>query len=158
MIYWLTDLSGLYRSFGGLSCGVSSFKIHWLTDLSGLYRSFGGLSPGVSSLMIRWLTDLTGLYRSFGGLSLLEVLIGIIWFIDWLISLAYIEHLEAFPLVKAFLRHLFKTFKLLDDLQRPNACLVFTEPSNFPFPVKEKLLRRGVVHCGTMLCFIFYIK
>jgi hypothetical protein len=51
------------------------------------------------------------------------------------------EHGEAFPLVKAFLGHLFKTFQLLEDLQRPNACLVFTEPSNFPFPVKEKLLR-----------------
>jgi hypothetical protein len=49
---------------------------------------------------------------------------------------------EAFPLVKAFLSHLFKTFKLLEDLQRPNACLVFTEPPNFPFSVKEKLLRQ----------------
>jgi hypothetical protein len=52
-----------------------------------------------------------------------------------------VEHGEAFPLVKAFLGHLFKTFQLLEDLQRPNSCLVFTEPSNFPFPVKEKLLR-----------------
>jgi hypothetical protein len=50
-------------------------------------------------------------------------------------------HRNAFSLGKAFLGHLFKTFQLLEDLQRPNACLVFTEPSNFPFPVKEKLLR-----------------
>ncbi len=61
---------------------------------------------------------------------------------NFLLSISHpVEHGEAFPLVKAFLGHLFKTFQLLEDLQRPNACLVFTEPSNFPFPVKEKLLR-----------------
>merc|ERR1719219_1203759 len=30
---------------------------------------------------------------------------------------------------------------MLDELQRPNSCLVFTEPPNFPLSVKELLLR-----------------
>ena len=37
-----------------------------------------------------------------------------------------------------------KNFELslkIDELQRPNACLVFTEPSNLPLAVKEHLLR-----------------
>lgn len=30
---------------------------------------------------------------------------------------------------------------MIDELQRPNSCLVFTEPPNFPLSVKELLLR-----------------
>jgi hypothetical protein len=57
-------------------------------------------------------------------------------------------HRNAFPLVKAFLCHLFKTFQLLDDLQRPNACLVFTEPSNLPFPCQREAVKVPYIFRG----------
>jgi len=61
--------------------------------------------------------------------------------LDLLSPLIALEHKEAFPVVRAFLSHIFTQFKMIDELQRPNACLVFTEPSNLPLAVKEKLLR-----------------
>ena len=44
-------------------------------------------------------------------------------------------------MVQAFLQHLFTHFKMIDELQRPNSCLVLTEPSNLPLAVKELLLK-----------------
>lgn len=52
-----------------------------------------------------------------------------------------LEHTKAFPVVKAFLQHIFSHFKMIDELQRPNSCLVLTEPSNLPLAVKELLLK-----------------
>jgi len=60
--------------------------------------------------------------------------------LDLLSPLIALEHFQAFPLVKAYIDHLFMSFKMLDDLQRPNSCLVFTEPSNVSSQVKQKLL------------------
>lgn len=61
--------------------------------------------------------------------------------IDLLSPLIALEHNQAFPIVKAYVDHLITTFKMIDDLQRPNSCLVFTEPSNISPLVKNKLLR-----------------
>lgn len=61
--------------------------------------------------------------------------------LDLLSPLIALEHRDAFPVVRAFLNHIFNQFKMINDLQRPNACLVFTEPSTFPLVVKEKLLK-----------------
>ena len=61
--------------------------------------------------------------------------------IDLLSPLIALDHCDAFPVVRAFLNHIFTQFKMLDELQRPNSCLVFTEPPNFPLAVKEHLLR-----------------
>jgi len=61
--------------------------------------------------------------------------------LDLLSPLIALEHQEAFPVVRAFLSHIFTQFKMIDELQRPNSCLVFTEPSNLPLAVKEQLLR-----------------
>jgi len=61
--------------------------------------------------------------------------------IDLLSPLIALEHNQAFPIVKAYVDHLITTFKMMDDLQRPNSCLVFTEPSNINPQVKNKLLR-----------------
>ena len=61
--------------------------------------------------------------------------------LDLLSPLLALEHTEAFPVVRAFLDHIFTQFKMLDELQRPDSCLVLTEPSNLPLSVKELLLR-----------------
>ncbi|XP_023323078.1 uncharacterized protein LOC111697341 isoform X2 [Eurytemora carolleeae] len=61
--------------------------------------------------------------------------------IDLLSPLIALEHNEAFPLVKAYINHLVETFKMMDDLQRPNSYLVLTEPSNISSHVKHKLIR-----------------
>lgn len=61
--------------------------------------------------------------------------------LDLLSPLIALDHSDAFPIVQAFLNHIFSQFKMLDELQRPNSCLVFTEPPNFPLVVKELLLR-----------------
>ena len=60
--------------------------------------------------------------------------------LDLLSPLIALDHTEAFPVVKAFLSHLFSQFQMIDELQRPNSCLVFTEPPNLPLSVKERLL------------------
>ena len=52
-----------------------------------------------------------------------------------------LDHSSAFPVVKAFLEHIFNQFQMIDELQRPNSCLVFTEPPQLPLSVKELLLR-----------------
>ena len=49
---------------------------------------------------------------------------------------------------------------MLDELQRPNSCLVFTEPPNFPLAVKEHLLRYShlsltVKHDTIIICYSF---
>jgi len=61
--------------------------------------------------------------------------------IDLMSPLIALEHNQAFPIVKAYIDHLIHSFKMIDDLQKPNSCLIFTEPSNFSCQVKEKLLR-----------------
>ena len=61
--------------------------------------------------------------------------------LDLLSPLIALDHSEAFPIVKAFLSHLFSQFQMIDELQRPNSCLVFTEPPHLPLPVKEHILR-----------------
>ena len=61
--------------------------------------------------------------------------------LDLLSPLIALDHSEAFPIVKAFLSHLFSQFKMIDELQRPTSCLVFTEPPQLPLSVKESLLR-----------------
>ena len=60
--------------------------------------------------------------------------------LDLLSPLIALDHCEAFPIVKAFLSHLFSQFQMIDELQRPNSCLVFTEPPDLPLSVKERLL------------------
>lgn len=52
-----------------------------------------------------------------------------------------LETVKAFPVARAFLQHIFSHFQMIDELQRPNSCLVFTEPSNLPLAVKELLLK-----------------
>merc|ERR1712012_908402 len=61
--------------------------------------------------------------------------------LDLLSPLIALEDVKAFPVVKAFLQHIFTHFKMIDELQRPNACLILTEPSNLPLAVKELLLK-----------------
>lgn len=61
--------------------------------------------------------------------------------IDLLSPLIALEHNEAFYIVKSYLDHIIKTFKLIEDLQRPNFTLVFTEPANVGSNVIDKLLR-----------------
>lgn len=61
--------------------------------------------------------------------------------LDLLSPLIALEHTEAFPVVRAFLEHIFSHFKMIDELQRPNSCLVLTEPSHLPLAVKELLLK-----------------
>ena len=61
--------------------------------------------------------------------------------IDLLSPLIALEHNEAFPIVKSYLDHIIKTFKLTEDLQRPNFTLVFTEPASVGSSVIENLLR-----------------
>ena len=61
--------------------------------------------------------------------------------LDLLSPLIALDHPEAFPIVTSFLNHIFNQFKMIDELQRPNSCLVFTEPPNFPLSVKEQLLK-----------------
>jgi len=61
--------------------------------------------------------------------------------LDLLSPLIALDHSEAFPIVKAFLSHLFSQFQMIDELQRPASCLVFTEPPHLPLSVKERLLR-----------------
>ena len=61
--------------------------------------------------------------------------------LDLVSPLIALEDVKAFPVVKAFLQHIFTHFKMIDELQRPNACLILTEPSNLPLAVKELLLK-----------------
>ena len=61
--------------------------------------------------------------------------------LDFLSPLIALDHSSAFPVVKAFLEHIFNQFQMIDELQRPNSCLVFTEPPQLPLSVKEHLLR-----------------
>ena len=61
--------------------------------------------------------------------------------LDLVSPLIALEDVKAFPVVKAFLQHIFTHFKMIDELQRPNSCLILTEPSNLPLAVKELLLK-----------------
>lgn len=61
--------------------------------------------------------------------------------LDLLSPLIALEHKDAFPVVRAFLDHIFSHFQMNAELQRPNSCLVLTEPPNLPLAVKEQLLR-----------------
>jgi len=61
--------------------------------------------------------------------------------LDLVSPLIALENAKAFPVVKAFLQHIFTHFKMIDELQRPNSCLILTEPSNLPLAVKELLLK-----------------
>jgi hypothetical protein len=79
--------------------------------------------------------------------------------LDLLSPLTALEHEEAFPVVKAFLAHLLKQYKMvrasfifyqigpiilclfqISDLQRPNCSLIFTY-AKMPLAVKEALLK-----------------
>ncbi|TRY77482.1 hypothetical protein TCAL_07407 [Tigriopus californicus] len=60
--------------------------------------------------------------------------------LDLLSPLIALEHDDAFPVVRAFLIHLFKHYKIINDLQRPYVSLVFTH-ANIPHTVKEKLIQ-----------------
>eukprot|EP00095_Tigriopus_kingsejongensis_P011596 maker-scaffold297_size217559-snap-gene-1.21 protein:Tk11596 transcript:maker-scaffold297_size217559-snap-gene-1.21-mRNA-1 annotation:"PREDICTED: uncharacterized protein LOC103575170" len=60
--------------------------------------------------------------------------------LDLLSPLIALEHEEAFPVVRAFLTHLLRHYKMMNDLQRPNVSLIFTY-TNIPHTVKEQLLQ-----------------
>jgi len=61
--------------------------------------------------------------------------------IDLLSPLIALEHNDAFPIVKSYLNHIIQSFKLIEDLQRPNYTLVFTLPSVVGSRVTESLLQ-----------------
>lgn len=61
--------------------------------------------------------------------------------LDILSPLLALEHRDAFPVVRAYLDHILKHFKMIGELQRPNFCLVVTEPSYLPLACKELLLK-----------------
>ncbi len=61
--------------------------------------------------------------------------------LDLLSPLLALEHADAFPIVKSFLTHILIENKMVNDLQRPNSCLIFTIPSKLPHVVKELLIK-----------------
>ncbi len=60
--------------------------------------------------------------------------------LDLLSPLLALGHEDAFPVVRAFFTHLFKEYRMVGDLQRPNCSLVLTH-AGLSAAVKEALLR-----------------
>jgi len=60
--------------------------------------------------------------------------------LDLVSPLLAMEHHDAFPIVKAFLSHIFKLYDMVDSLQKPNSSFILTEPGRLPLSVKESLL------------------
>lgn len=60
--------------------------------------------------------------------------------LDLLSPLVALEHDDAFPVVKSFLTHLLKQYKMINDLQRPNCSFVLTY-AKLSIGVKESLLK-----------------